>query len=221
MPWIFASLFFCWLIWRELRRPTKVEKGFDRPEDGTPVFVPYVAILAVLAVLALWPPLRLWNFERFLTAKANLLTENGLAKVHCNTIFDTFFDSNNGAGAHANFDTGGIVFQYPHCQRLMDYLAHPAKANGPEIFALGLFTHESMHVRGEHNENRTECQAVQRMARAGQLLGLPEATARQSARDYYRNFYLRRAEAMSTAYFTAECAPGKSMDEHLPDAAWR
>lgn len=219
MPWLLASLFCCWLIWRELRRPTKVEKGFDRPEDGTPVFVPYVAILAVLAVLFLYPPLHLWNFERFLTAKANLLTENGLAKVHCNTVFDTFFDSNNGAAGHANFQTGEIVFQYPHCQRLMDYLARPAKADGPEVFALGIFTHEAMHVRGEKNENRTECQSVQRMALAARLLGVPERAALQSARSYYQNIYLRRAEAI-THYFSTECAPGGSLDERLPDSPW-
>ena len=103
----------------------------------------------------------------------------------------------------------------------MDYLAHPAKAEGPEVFALGLFTHESMHVRGELNENRTECQSVQRMARAAQFLGVPEVTAQKSALEYYQSFYLRRSEAMTTAYFTTECAPGKSLDEHLPAPPWK
>lgn len=219
MPWICAALFFAWLIYREIRRPYKLEEGYDRPADGTPIFIPYVVILSILVVACLYPPLRLWNFERFLTAKANLLTENGLAKVHCNTVFDTFFDANNNAAGHANFQTGVITFQYPHCQRLMDYLAHPEKADGPEIFALGIFTHEAMHVRGEQNENRTECQAVQRMARAAGFLGVPEAAARQASRAYYQNFYLRRAEVI-THYFSTECAPGKSLDERLPDPPW-
>lgn len=220
MPWLFAALFFAWLIYRELRRPYKLEEGYDRPEDGTPVFIPYVVILSVLVVACLYPPVSLWNFERFLTAKANVLTENGLAKVHCNTVFDTFFDANNNAAGHANLQTGRIVFQYPHCQRLMDYLAHPAKADRPEIFALGIFTHEAMHVRGEVNENRTECQAVQRMAFAARLLGVPERAALEGARYYYRDIYLRRAEAI-THYFSTECAPGKSLDERLADAPWR
>ena len=56
-------------------------------------------------------------------------------------------------------------------------------------------------------------------AGAARLLGVPERAALQSARSYYQNIYLRRAEAI-THYFTTECAPGKSLDERLADAPW-
>ena len=57
------------------------------------------------------------------------------------------------------------------------------------------------------------------MALAARLLGVPERAALQSARSYYQNIYLRRAEAI-THYFSTECAPGGSLDERLPDSPW-
>jgi hypothetical protein len=85
-----------------------------------------------------------------------------------------------------------------------------------------MFTHESMHVRGELDEARTECQAVQRNYRAARLLGVPDATARRNALDYYNNLYkLRRDEGtMQAAYYSEDCAPGKALDEHLNDSTW-
>ena len=58
-----------------------------------------------------------------------------------------------------------------------------------------MFTHESMHVRGERNEARTECEAVQRNYRAAKLLGVPDATAKRNALDYYNNLYKERGKS--------------------------
>ncbi|MEI7614389.1 MAG: hypothetical protein WCK63_15930 [Betaproteobacteria bacterium] len=221
MLWILLSLFFCWLIYREFRRCRVAPLGYDHP-DPTPLSKPYLAILTVLSLLFAWPPFHYWQFERLLSAKATLLADKRPAKVHCNTIFDTFFDSNTLAAGHADPNTGQIGIQYPWCERLMDYLAHPSRASREEIASLNLFTHESMHVRGELDEALTECQAVQRNFRAARLLGVPEQTARKTALDYYHGDYLRRSTsgAMSAAYFSDQCAPGKAMDEHLGDSSW-
>jgi len=219
MLWIVISLFFCWLIFREFQRRKVVEVGFDAP-DPAPVYKPYVAILAILAALFAWPPVHFWFIERFLSAKATELAEGHRVKVHCNTVFDSFFDPNNGARGHANPATGEIVLQPPHCKTLMDYIAHPARASRDEIFALGLLTHESMHVRGERNESITECEAVQRNYRAAKILGVPDTIARKNALDYFHNFYLPRERLEGSAYFSPECRPGKAMDEHLADSAW-
>ena len=95
-------------------------------------------------------------------------------------------------------------------------------ASHEELNSLDLFTHESMHIRGELNEARTECQAVQRNYRAARLLGVPEAAARQNALDIYSINYQERGRVggMQTAYYSDQCAPGKAMDEHLSDSSW-
>ena len=85
-----------------------------------------------------------------------------------------------------------------------------------------MFTHESMHVRGELDEAKTECEAVQRNYRAARMLGVADDTARQNALDYYNILYKRRAivGGLSGSYYSAECAPGKALDEHLEDSTW-
>lgn len=104
----------------------------------------------------------------------------------------------------------------------MDYLDHPDRANPKELFSLNLFSHESMHVRGEHDEAKTECQAVQRNYRAAKLLGVADSTARKNAMDYYLGDYMMRRKQgwFSSRYFSEQCAPGKEMDEHLNDSTW-
>ena len=94
----------------------------------------------------------------------------------------------------------------------MSYLAHPDRATELEIESLDIFTHESMHVRGEMNEARTECEAVQRNYRAAKLLGVPDGTAKRNALDYYNITYQMRGKigGMQGAYYSDQCAPGES-----------
>jgi hypothetical protein len=221
MLWILTSLFFCWLIFREFRNRWTVRAGYDGP-DPTPLSKPYLAALLALALLFAWPPFRYWRTERLLSAKATELAEFHRAKVHCNTIFDTLFDSESLASGHANPRTGEIVFQYPWCERFIAYLDHPERADRAEIVSLDILTHESMHVRGEYNEAITECEAVQRNYRTARMLGVPDAVARRNALDYYQNVYMLKGQigGMQAAYFSNECAPGKAMDEHLADSTW-
>ena len=221
MLWILFSLFFCWLIFREFQRRRVTQPGYDQP-DTSPVDKTYVSIMGALALLFAWPPFHYWYFERFLSDKATQLAAPRRAKVHCNTIFDTFFDRNYLAAGHASPETGEIVLQYPWCATLMDYLDHPGRATEREIESLNMFTHESMHARGEYNEAITECQAVQRDYRAARLLGVPDRFARKNALDYYVNTYQWKGTigGIQAAYFSPECAPGKTMDEHLPDSTW-
>jgi hypothetical protein len=163
-----------------------------------------------------------WYFQWFLSVKSTELADNHRAKVHCNTTFDTMLDPSMLAAGHANPRTGEIGIQKPWCDTLMSYLAHPARANDLEIQSLNIFTHESMHVRGEMNEALTECEAVQRNYRAAKMLGVPDGIAKQNALDYYNNAYKRRAVigGLAGEYFSPECAPGKAMDEHLSDSTW-
>ena len=219
MLWILISLFFLWCAFREIRSSLVAPPGFDSP---MPVSKPYLAIVLFLAVLFAWPTVHRWHFQRFLSEKATELADNHRAKVHCNTLFDTMLDSEMLAAGHANPQTGEIGIQKPWCSTLMAYLAHPARATDLEVESLDIFTHESMHVRGEMNEALTECQAVQRNYRAAKLLGVPDATAKRNALDYYNIGYRQRGKigGMQSAYYSDQCAPGKAMDEHLSDSTW-
>lgn len=221
MLWTAISLFFCWLIYRELRRKHTPRIGFDAP-DTSPVYKPYVALLLVLALATAAPPLNSWRMGRLFGAVATQLAEGRPAKVHCNTIFDTWFDQHVFAAAYANFDTGEIVVQYPWCRRIMDYRSHPERASPSALHSLHLLTHESMHVRGERNEAITECQALQRNFRTARLLGVTERTARQNAADLYSRYRQRQLTAvgMQLPYFSEDCAPGRALDERLADPPW-
>jgi hypothetical protein len=219
MLWILAALFFLWCAFHEVHASLVAPPGYDMPR---PVSVPYLVIVLTLAVLFAWPPVHRWHFEHFLSAKATELAEGHTARVHCNTIWDTMVDSEMLAAGHADPRTGNIGIQHPWCDTLRSYLNHPARASWQELWSLGIFTHESMHIRGEMNEARTECQAVQRNYRSAKLLGVPAEIARQNALDYYHNIYRERGQMgiMQAAYYSDECAPGKLLDEHLPDSTW-
>ena len=219
MLWILASLFFFWCAFREIRTSIVAPPGFDFP---MPVSKPYLALMLALAVLFAWPPVHTWYFERFLSANASELADNHGAKVHCNTIWDTMLDAEMLAAAHADPQTGEIGIQHPWCDTLSSYLHHPNRATEDELWSLAIFTHESMHIRGELNEALTECEAVQRNYRAAKLLGVPDGTARRNALDYYNIIYQERGKigGMQSEYYSDQCAPGKAMDEHLSDSTW-
>ena len=217
--WIAISLFFCWCALRELCRSLIVPRGYSRTQ---PLSAPYLAVVLSLAALFAWPPLHTWHFERFLSQKATQLADGRRARVHCNTVWDTMLDTQMLAAGHAVIASGEIGLQHPWCATLRAYLRHPARASADELWSLAMFTHESMHVRGEANETRTECQAVQRNLRAARLLGVPEAVARRNALDYFNTLYQERGAigGLQAAYYSRECAPGAALDEHLPDSTW-
>lgn len=220
MLWILISFFFCWCAVREIRNSILAPPGFDFP---APVNVSYLTLVVVLAVLFAWPPVHGWYFERWLSRRATVMADQHRASVHCNTLFDTMLDTQMLAAGHANPTTGAIVIQKPWCATLGSYLSHPDHASEREIESLNLFTHESMHVRGELNEARTECEAVQRNYRAARLLGVPDATALKNALDYYTVTYRMRGRigGMQGEYYSTQCGPGKPWDEHLSDSTWR
>lgn len=214
MPWIIASLFFAWLCWREMRSPWSE----THPQ---PVYWPWLALTLGLAIGCAWVPLGTWRFEGWLARKATILADGKRASVHCNTLFDTMMDPSSSSTGHADPETGRIVLQKPWCSHLRSYLRHPARADADEIFSLALFTHEAMHIRGELNEARTECQAVQRMAKAGELLGVDPVMAQSHARYFFEVIYPRRQfGSYSAAYFSTDCVRDGAWDEKLDHPPW-
>jgi hypothetical protein len=217
--WILASAFFFWCAFREIRGSIVAPAGFDSP---SPIDKAYLALMLTLAIGFAWPPVHTWYFQWFLSRRATQLADDHRARVHCNTLLDTMLDPEMLASGHANPKTGRIVLQKPWCSTLMAYLRHPGHASHEELDSLDMFTHESMHIRGELNEARTECQAVQRNYRAAKLLGVSDETAKQNALEIFNVNYQQRGQigGMQAAYYSQECAPGAAMDEHLSDSTW-
>lgn len=219
MLWWLGAVLFLWLALRELYYSIVPKPGFLQPE---PISWPYLLIALGLAIGLASVPWRKIRFEQFLTAKARILSESDQATVHCNTFFDTAVDPMALAAGHANPETGEIVLQKPWCAVLRKYLKHPQRLDDENIFSVQMFAHEAMHVRGERNEAVAECQAIQRYVRAARLLGVPEASAREGGLRYYRSLYQQRRQigGMQAPYYSVECAPGKRLDEALPDSTW-
>jgi len=201
---LLVSLFFLWLAVREMRSSSRID-GFS---------LGYIAVMLGLAVLFGWPAVDHWRFERFLSAQAYELTEHRPARVNCVTLFESVFD-HFGLAGRANPETGDIVVQHPWCKTLRDYLDDPEFATEIELFSLHMFTHEAMHARGEYNERKTDCQAIQRNYRAAKLLGVPDQIAKENAIAYYKGAYRKHP------YFSKDCVPGSELDEQLPDSTWR
>jgi hypothetical protein len=217
--WIFSG-FFLWLAAREIFYGFVPRSGFDNPNSK--ISMPYVLTTAAIAAALAYTPVRYWHFERFLTEKARILSETDTATVHCNSFLDSVVDSNVFAVGHANLKTGRIVFQHPWCGHLMDYLDQPDKATPEGISSLLTLTHEAMHIRGELNEARTECQAIQRYYRAATLLGVADRLAKAHGLAHYNGPYKSRSTQgdFSRNYYSDECAPGKALDEQLSDSTW-
>jgi len=200
------SFIFFWLIFREFRRPQKK----DNFTWG------YILVCLLLGMLAMMPMLRHWHFENFLETKAEMLTDGKNVDLTCTTALLSMFQRFGFAGT-ANPRTGKIVIQYPYCNHLRGYLKNPKRPTRYQLWSLNTFTHEAMHVRGEMNEAKTECQSIQRNHHAAMLLGVDQITAVKSAQRYYLYLYPMHGKKH---YISSECAPGKKLDEKLPDAVW-
>lgn len=198
-----VSLFFLWMIYREIKSHQELDT----------FSIVYIAVLFILALLSGKPIIDHWRFESFLSANASLLADGRPASVKCATVFESVYDQLGLAGT-GNPTTGEIVLQYPTCNDLRDYLDDPETANEKALTSLHVFTHEAMHIRGELNELKTDCQAIQRNIRAAIMLGVRVHIAEKSALAYYSGPYRKHS------YFSEECAKGKAFDENLSDSIW-
>jgi hypothetical protein len=209
MIWIGISIVFWFLVIRELLNQRLTFAEFDGFDWG------YLVTLIIIASLTAWMPFSHWRFEQQLSRFASKLADNKPANVHCNTAFDAIFDNDLNVAGHANPETGEIVMQYTWCAKLINYIDNPQKATDQEIWSMSVFVHEAMHARGEYNEAKTECQAIQRRHRAERMFGISDLVARKNSNYYYRVLYPQHP------YFSADCAKGKAMDERLRGSGWR
>lgn len=204
---ILLSLFFCWLIYRELFKRVDRFDGFS---------IGYLSVLIALAFMCAWPAIKTWQLENLLSEKASIIAERPNIKVKCNSLFDSIFSGRgiDAVAGTAYIETGEIFFEHGWCANFLDYMDDPRNASADALFSMHVFTHEVMHVRGERNEKKTDCQAIQRNHQAGELLGITPYIAKRNARKYYKTLY------KSHPYYDEECAPGAKYDERLPNAVW-
>ena len=104
------------------------------------------------------------------------------------------------------------------CADLARYLeGEQAAPTRDEVVAVHVLSHEARHLAGQTVEAEAECAAMQRDARTARLLGAPTTRRRALARTYWLDVYPRDARRVP---LRPTCAPGGSLDEHLPDAPW-
>jgi hypothetical protein len=204
---LLLAAFFCWLIYREIVNPMGKFDNFS---------IIYILVLALLTFSSVRPVYKTWRLESFLTEKASIISERIDVTVKCNSVFDTLFDGKGleSLAGTAYPDTGEIFFDNGWCKNFMGYLNDPREASEEELFGMHVFTHEVMHIRGELNERKTDCQAVQRNHTVGELMGIEPSVAKLNAKKYYQTLYPKHS------YFDEECKPNGKYDERLPDAIW-
>jgi len=141
--------------------------------------------------------------------------------VHCQTAGEASFDLGPELG-YVKFGVDGVperhtVIKWKPCHDLARWLGsdrkHPTRG---QMIAVHVLTHETMHMAGATDEAITECRAMQRDTAMARRLGADPSAARALAVRYWVEIY----PSMPDAYRTAECRPGGSLDEHLPDPPW-
>lgn len=100
------------------------------------------------------------------------------------------------------------------CDNLKSLINNPRQWSPEQAWAVHVFTHEVMHLRGELDEQRTDCQAYQRSAQVAQALGVRQEQALQMTLHMFREIYPRHP------YNSTECAKGRGLDENLPTSPW-
>jgi hypothetical protein len=179
-----------------------------------------VVLLVVLAAALITPTILRHREEAKLGRVATVLV-GAPVTVHCETFGETFTDLSGDLG-FVKFGPDGVPERHTTitrgpCAELEHYYdGDQADPSAAEIIAVHILTHESMHMRGEPIEWKAECEAMQRDAETAQLLGATPQEGLDLARAYWQDDY----PSMPDGYRSSDCAPGGSLDEHLPDPPW-
>jgi hypothetical protein len=106
---------------------------------------------------------------------------------------------------------GSVAYLTPQRCHDLYRVAFEQDDSGRAARAIAVLAHEAWHLRGESNEARTECFALQSGVELGRRLGLSEETARQLMRQQLVENQLR-ARGSLEYLVPAECRDGGSLD---------
>lgn len=179
-----------------------------------------IPLCALIALTGLYLGYRKWSLESKLNAVVAELSGVPNGSVACrNAMQEMIFSTNAGwvnVDEHGNMSNQTVLTR-DICNDLRGYLdSAKVSPSAGQVLAVHVLTHESMHIAGERNEARTECQAIQRNAKTAELLGAAPDAAQALAREYWESFYPR----MRDRYRTSECRAGGSLDETPDDGIW-
>jgi hypothetical protein len=179
-----------------------------------------VVLLVALGVGALVPVIRHHRLEARLDAAASSLV-GAPVRVHCQTVGKQLVDVGQELG-YVRYGADGVperatLIKRDQCSDLRDYLGSDKDSPSPDqVVAVHVLSHEARHMAGITDEAVAECGAMQRDARAAELLGADPIQAQRLARMYWLTVYPR----MGDDYRSAQCRPGGARDERLPSAPW-
>ena len=187
-----------------------------RPRDGLGRPKPFPAVsvllLVALAVGCLVPVYRHHRLETRLEAAASALVGVPVT-VNCQTAGQQFVD----AGAELGFVRYGpdgvperaTLIKRDQCSDLADYLgSDKSSPSRDQVVAVHILSHEARHMAGVTVEAEAECGAMQRDARAAQLLGASARAGTPAGPDVLDELSTRRCPTL-TAPRTAG-RPGRS-----------
>ncbi|MBT5156147.1 MAG: hypothetical protein HON77_13580 [Gammaproteobacteria bacterium] len=187
-------------------------KGVLGRQWGGNRFDAYFFILITLSTLCAWFPIRHALFEERLAEASERFLSTDRISVNCLSKFGGIFYLRVAGFVYRGSDI--INLKSSTCEQLQAYLDSPALVDNYTLYSLHVLTHEAMHVAGEFNESLADCKAFQRNHKMAEQLGVPSLTAAINSRD------LHRFRSSRHPYYSAECEPGRGMDEGLPDAVW-
>jgi hypothetical protein len=188
-----------------------------RARQAPTIAVPLLLAVALVASVIMW---RHHQLETRLT-KVAVAVAGGSAEVSCQTLGSSMVDTGGELG-YVKWSADGTperrtLIKRDACNDLAAFMRTPnGQAPDEQVMAVHVLTHEAMHLRGERAEPLAECQALQRNAVTARLLGASESDALEIARRYWTDFYPRQ----DAGYLSPECAPGRTLDEGLPNAPW-
>ena len=172
----------------------------------------YFFFLLIMAGICIFFPIRQAFFEHKLAKASASLINHDHVVVECLSKYSGLLHFR--AAGFVYRGSSKINMQGSICKRLRNYLKDPLYAEWQDLYALHVLTHETMHVAGEYNEPRADCQAYQRNHKMAELLGVRPDIAALNGR------YLHRHRSPKHDYYSPACEPGGGFDEKLPHAVW-
>lgn len=190
-----------WLVRRVIR--------LIEPRGTVGFAVTALVVAAASLLVALGFEVRHQVAQAQATSVIRELSGNPAAHAACQRFTPDLLDLGQEAGS-VQWDSPDVaLLRRATCNDLFSWLTSPkTDPTLDQVTAVHVVVHESVHVAGEYGEAITECTAIQRDARAAELLGATPVDAQSLARTYYEQVY----PLMQPDYRSAGCVEDGALD---------